>query len=88
MNEMPIFSNDIEQVIKALREKQSNDNTFTSYLIAFILVLSLIPSLKSNDLKISTLAKDLTKQCQAIPDLNETDCHGSQIINIILIILC
>ena len=72
MNAMP-YLNDVEQVIKALREKYSNDNTFTSYLIAYTVVLSHIPSLRNDYLKITTLAKDQTKQGQAIRDLNETD---------------
>ena len=72
MNAMP-YLNDVEQVIKALREKYSNDNTFTSYLIAYTVILSHIPSLRNDYLKITTLAKDQTKQGQAIRDLNETD---------------
>ena len=72
MNTMP-YLNDVEQVIKALREKYSNDNTFTSYLIAYTVILSHIPSLRNDYLKITTLAKDQTKQGQAIRDLNETD---------------
>ena len=72
MSAMP-YLNDVDQVIKALREKYSNDNTFTSYLTAYTVVLSHIPSLRSDYLKITTLAKDQTKQGQAIRDLNETD---------------
>ena len=60
-----ISLNYVEQVIKAL--------PFTSNLIACTVVLSHIPSLRIDDLKITTLAKDRTKQGQAIRDLNETD---------------
>lgn len=71
-DEMP-YLNDVEKVINALREKYSNDNTFTSYLIAYTVVLSHISSLRSDYLRISTLAKDQTKQSQAKRDENTTE---------------
>ena len=71
-DEMP-YLNDVEKVIKTLREKYSNDNTFTSYLIAYTVVLSHIPSLRSDYLRITTLAKDQTKQGQAKRDENTTE---------------
>ena len=53
--------------------KNINDNIFTSYLIAYTVVLSHIPSLRSDYLGISTLAKDQTKQGQAERDENATE---------------
>ena len=67
------YLHDVEKVIKALREKYSNDNTFNSYLIAYTVVLGHIPSLRSDYLRISTLTKDLTKQSQAKRDDNTTE---------------
>jgi len=67
------YLNDAEKVIKALREKYSNDNTFTSYLIAYTVLLGHIPSLRSDYLRISSLSKDLTKQSQAKRDDNTTE---------------
>ena len=71
-DKMP-YLNDVEKVIKTLREKHSNDNTFTSYLIAYTVVLSHIPSLRSDYLRITTLAKNQTKEGQAKRDENITD---------------
>jgi hypothetical protein len=59
------YLNDVEKVIKSLREKYSNDNSFNSYMIAYAVVLSHIPSLRSDYLKITTLAKNLTKDIQS-----------------------
>ena len=67
------YLNDVEKVIKSLREKYSNDNSFNSYMIAYAVVLSHIPSLRSDYLKITTLAKNLTKDIQSKRDENTTD---------------
>jgi len=67
------YLDDVEKVIKALREKYSNDNTFNSYLIAYTVILGHIPSLRTDYLKISTLTKELTKQSQAKRDDNTTE---------------
>ena len=39
---MPLL-NDVEEIIKALCKKYSNDNTFTSCITAYTVVLSHIP---------------------------------------------
>ena len=77
-NEKRLFSdmtylNDIDTVINALRDKYQNDNTFMAYLIAFAVVVSHIPSLRSDYLKITTLAKTLSKQSQDKRDENIAD---------------
>jgi hypothetical protein len=77
-NEKRLFSdmtylNDIDTVISALRDKYQNDNTFMAYLIAFAVVVSHIPSLRSDYLKITTLAKTLSKQSQDKRDENIAD---------------
>lgn len=71
-NEMT-YLNDIDTVIKALRDKYQNDNTFMAYLIAFAVIVSHIPSLRSEYLKITTLAKTLSKQSQDKRDDNIAD---------------
>jgi hypothetical protein len=67
------YLNDIDTVINALRDKYQNDNTFMAYLIAFAVVVSHIPSLRSDYLKITTLAKTLSKQSQDKRDENIAD---------------
>ena len=67
------YLDDVEKVIIALREKYSNDNTFNSYLIAYTVVLSHIPSLRNDYLRITTLTKNLSKQSQDKRDDNTTD---------------
>ena len=67
------YLNDIETVIKSLRDKYQNDNTFMSYLIALTVVLSHIPSLRSDYLKTTTLTKNLSKQSQDKRDENIAD---------------
>lgn len=67
------YLNNVDKVIKSLREKYSNDNSFNSYMIAYAVVLSHIPSLRSDYLKITTLAKNLTKDIQSKRDENTTD---------------
>ena len=60
-----------EQVIKAPRKKYSDYNTFTSYLTAYAPVLRNITSVQSDCLKITTLAKDQTRQDQPICSLTD-----------------
>ena len=67
------YLDDVEKVIIALREKYSNDNTFNSYLIAYTVVLSHIPSLRNDYLRITTLTKNLSKQSQDKRDDNTTE---------------
>ena len=56
------YLDDIDTVSKTLRDKYQNDNTFMSYLIALTVILSHIPALRSEYLKVTTLAKILSKQ--------------------------
>ena len=67
------YLDDVEKVINALREKYSNDNTFNSYLIAYTVVLSHIPTFRNDYLRITTLTKNLSKQSQNKRDENVTD---------------
>jgi hypothetical protein len=68
-DEIP-YLDDVDKVIHTLRSKYYNDNSFNGYLIAFTVVLSHIPELRSDYLKASTLTKDLTNQIQAKRDDN------------------
>ena len=67
------YLEDVEEVIKSLRTKYSNDNTFNSYCIAYTVLLSHLPSLRSDYLRITTLTKELTKENQAKRDDNIAD---------------
>ena len=74
-NEKVLFDNmkyleDVEKVIKSLRTKYSNDNTFNSYCIAYTVILCHLPSLRSDYLRVTTLTKELTKKNQAKRDDN------------------
>ena len=70
----------IDTVSKTLRDKYQNDNTFMSYLIALTVILSHIPALRSEYLKVTTLAKILSKQNQDKRDENLDD--PNKIINL------
>ena len=84
-NEKRLFENmtyldDIDTVIQTLRDKYQNEITFLSYLIALTVILSHIPALRSEYLKVTTLAKILSKQNQDKRDENLDD--PNKIINL------
>lgn len=55
------YLNDAETVVKALRTKYSNDNTFKSYLIVLSAIISHFPTLRDTYLKITKLSKQMNQ---------------------------
>ena len=62
------YLNDAEMVVKTLRSKYSNDNTFKSYIIVLTVIISHFPSLRDTYLKISKLSKQVNKAVENIID--------------------
>lgn len=66
------YLNDAETVVKALRTKYSNDNTFKTYLIILSAIISHFPSLRDIYLKITKLSKQIKEIIEDKRDENIT----------------
>ena len=67
------YLNDAETVIRTLQDKYRNDDTFVSYLVAFTVIISNIPSSGSEYLQITAFPKKLSKQSQYKRDEGTVD---------------
>jgi len=69
LNEMN-YLNDAEMVVKSLRSKYQNDNTFKNYIIVLSVILSHFPSLRDAYLKITKLSKMINNEIESKRDEN------------------
>lgn len=76
-----VYLNDIEMVIKSLRSKYTNDNTFKSYLIVLTAIISHFPILRDSYLKITKLSKQINQITEDKRDENITT-NPEKIINL------
>lgn len=75
------YLNDAEMVVKTLRTKYSNDNTFKSYLIVLTSIISHFPALRDIYLKISKLSKQINQITEDKRDEN-VNTHPEKIIDL------